>query len=229
MIIYKFTNNLNGKVYIGQTTRPLQERVAQHLNSKDFTHFHCALRKYGVNNFTVEEIDCADSKKELDEKEIFWISHYNSTDRLIGYNSTYGGDTNAMDCQISREIHDSKMRSSEVRNKISDTMSKYRADHPFSDEHRSNLSESMRGNTNFLGHKRSADAIEKTAMSLRKGIYCVNAEGAVVAEFDSVKSACIWFGEQIGSDSTPKVIHKKIKRSANNDIFVNGLKWVYKV
>lgn len=92
MYIYKITNKLNGKVYIGQTINTVDQRWKRHVydsKTKD-THFARAIRKYGAENFIVETIDTAESTKELNEKEIYWIKYYNSNKE--GYNSTDGGD-----------------------------------------------------------------------------------------------------------------------------------------
>lgn len=98
-IIYKATNLVNGKVYIGQTIRSLDERVRQHINDtnamKDSFAFHSAIRKYGEDNFRWEVIDKAYSSRELDEKEVFWIKYYHSyisDDECNGYNMTIGGN-----------------------------------------------------------------------------------------------------------------------------------------
>lgn len=92
-IIYKITNNVNQKVYIGQTTNPLEYRWQQHkYNAKDKNRnfsLYLAMRKYGVENFKIEQIDeCPNSL--LDKKEREWIEFYNSYE--CGYNMTPGGD-----------------------------------------------------------------------------------------------------------------------------------------
>ena len=95
MFIYKATSATTGKVYIGQTTQTLQERINQH-NSHAFGHqynyhFHNAIRKYGTDDFTYEIIeDDIKSAETLNEREKYWISYYNSY--YDGYNSTMGGD-----------------------------------------------------------------------------------------------------------------------------------------
>lgn len=94
MIIYKITNKINGKVYIGQTVGSLQARWKAHLRSKDNAVFHKALHKYGAENFTVEQIDMAASTAELDAKEKYWIAFYDS--RRTGYNMTDGGSSGAV-------------------------------------------------------------------------------------------------------------------------------------
>ena len=90
--IYKITNKLNNKVYIGQTICQPSKRWYHHLadaNLGSNVKFHRALRKYGKDNFTrdiIEEID----DELLDEREIYWIEYYDSFKN--GYNSTKGGD-----------------------------------------------------------------------------------------------------------------------------------------
>ena len=93
MIIYKFTNTLNGKIYIGQTVRTLEKRVKEHFyeSSKGCKAFKAAVNKYGQENFSLEILDTAFSEKELDEKEMLYIAHYKSDDRDHGYNLTKGG------------------------------------------------------------------------------------------------------------------------------------------
>ena len=94
-IIYKATCIINGKVYIGQTIKTLEERRREHikrvgLGSKFY--FHNALRKYGENNFIWETIDSANSPDELNIKECDLINEYQAFDKSFGYNMTYGGD-----------------------------------------------------------------------------------------------------------------------------------------
>ena len=95
MYIYKITNILNNKVYIGQTIRPVEQRFKRHINdainNKLNTHFANAIRKYGKENFTIEIIDSADKQWVLDNLEQYWIIYYNSTDPNYGYNESYAG------------------------------------------------------------------------------------------------------------------------------------------
>ena len=93
MKIYKVTNILNGKVYIGQTKRTLEARWVQHCCDAN-SRIHCfnlqkAIKEHGADNFKIEQIDSADSKAEADEKEVFWIKFYNSMEE--GYNASPGG------------------------------------------------------------------------------------------------------------------------------------------
>ena len=92
MIIYKITNKINGKVYIGQTVQTLKLRVKSHFNgSSKCLALVRAIRKYGRENFTVTQIDKGKNRKDLNEKEMFWIKKYESMGAK-GYNLTQGGD-----------------------------------------------------------------------------------------------------------------------------------------
>ncbi len=93
-IIYKITNTINNKVYIGQTIRPMQERFERHINdslkeTEPRIHLHRAIRKYGRQNFIIECVDIAYDKQELNDKEIYWIDKLNS--KVDGYNIANGG------------------------------------------------------------------------------------------------------------------------------------------
>lgn len=95
MIIYKVTNNINGKIYVGLTKQSLKLRWQQHVRSSitrpDATYFYRAIKKYGKENFSIEVIDEAETMHELSEKEIHWIEKLNCCDRTIGYNCNSGG------------------------------------------------------------------------------------------------------------------------------------------
>lgn len=90
MYIYKITNNINQKVYIGQSIRPVEDRFKRHIsdakNNILDTHFCRAIRKYGEENFSIEIIDTAQTQHELNHKEQYWIRYYNSI--MNGYNET---------------------------------------------------------------------------------------------------------------------------------------------
>lgn len=90
MIIYKATNKINGKIYIGKTVLSLNRRMMFHLRSK-VGIFTKALKKYGIQSFDLEIIDTANNEFILFEKEKYWIKYYNSK-VPNGYNLTDGGE-----------------------------------------------------------------------------------------------------------------------------------------
>lgn len=121
MWIYKITNIQNQKVYIGQTIRPIEQRFHRHINDAMNnildTHFARAIRKYGKDNFVIEEIDSAKTQNELNEKEHYWIQYYNSVNN--GYNETdainkCGGNTYFSKTEEEMEIIKEKIRQTKV-------------------------------------------------------------------------------------------------------------------
>ena len=103
MIIYLISNTINSKKYVGQTTQTLRARWSDHVyNSKHLTRvraIHLAMRKYGVENFIIEQIDSAETQEELNEKEKYWIKYYDCVSPK-GYNLTSGGEH----CEVSEEV-----------------------------------------------------------------------------------------------------------------------------
>lgn len=90
--IYKITNKINGKLYIGKTEETVEKRFKQHLSecNKDRCKnrpLYRAIRKYGKENFEVSLIEETDDPCN---REVFWIEFYESFGN--GYNATKGGD-----------------------------------------------------------------------------------------------------------------------------------------
>jgi len=92
MFIYKITNLLNGKIYIGQTVQTLEKRWKQHCKpSNGCTILKEAIKKYGIENFNIEEICCVLEKEYLDEAEKLCIKQFNCLSPN-GYNIVIGGN-----------------------------------------------------------------------------------------------------------------------------------------
>lgn len=88
MYIYKTTNNINGKIYIGQSHK-IKEESTDYFGSGFY--LKRAIKKNGKENFKKEVLEECLTKKQLNEREIYWISFYNSIDKNIGYNIALGG------------------------------------------------------------------------------------------------------------------------------------------
>lgn len=89
-IIYKITNKINGKIYIGETTSSLEQRWKDHCkDGKNGSHnksvLHDAIHKYGVDNFSIEQIDEVPDEQRF-EKETEYIIKYQSLVSQHGYN-----------------------------------------------------------------------------------------------------------------------------------------------
>ncbi len=103
MLIYKITNTVNGKCYIGQTTRSLEIRFQEHLSDKS----HCkklvnAIAKYGKENFTIDLIQEISNIQELNQKEKNEILKNNSVDN--GYNILSGGNNRKLTLETKIKI-----------------------------------------------------------------------------------------------------------------------------
>lgn len=93
MIVYKATNKIDGKSYIGQTVRDLKQRKQEHISrirgQRTHSYFSKAIRKYGIGNFTWEILQKCDTIEELNRLEIYYIGLYDTFEN--GYNLTLGG------------------------------------------------------------------------------------------------------------------------------------------
>ena len=108
MIIYKIINNINNKIYIGLTTGTLKHRWNRHIQDyKDLSNtkpLYRAMRKYGIENFSMEIIDETDDIEKLGKLERFYIKKYESQNPKKGYNLTAGGERNQWDANPSAKV-----------------------------------------------------------------------------------------------------------------------------
>lgn len=106
--IYKITNMINGKIYIGQTKRPIYNRFSDHvshaLKSKRKNDLNCklyiAIKEFKPENFKIELIEQVEGTwKTADNREIYWISKLDSCNPEIGYNVDKGGHVISDKCR----------------------------------------------------------------------------------------------------------------------------------
>ena len=162
MIIYKTTNLVNNKIYIGKQIRPNKNYLGSGLILKE------AIKKYGRQNFKKEILETCNDKKTLSEREKYWISFYDSRNKEIGYNITAGGDGGSTNNHWVNKKHtdDSKLLISknhsdvsgannpmfgrqhkdETKKKISETRISLNIKH--TNETKSKMSEKKRGENN---------------------------------------------------------------------------------
>jgi group I intron endonuclease len=171
MLIYKVTNNINGKIYIGKTTRTLEKRKSGHLSNAKYneSYFHKALNKYGFDNFTWETIyNKITSEEDLNELEEFLISEYSVFNKDNLYNILKGGDSppNRKGISLSEEhrkkiskSNTGKKVSPETRKKLSDSHKGY----VVREETKVKLRENSKINSNFgmRGKNQSEEARKK--------------------------------------------------------------------
>lgn len=148
-IIYKVTNKINGREYVGQTIQKLEARKWRHLNDTmngSDCYFHRALKKYGINNFNwnvVENIKSNSNKfvNILNYREQHFIKYFDTFKN--GYNLTTGG----LNCLCSEETKlkqkiasTGRKHSEESKIKMSKNNGKYWLGKCFSDEHKKAIS-----------------------------------------------------------------------------------------
>ena len=92
--IYKITNDINNKVYIGKTAFSIEKRFKEHCGDayrsrNEKRPLYAAIQKYGIEHFQIEQLEeCSDY--EAADREAYWISYYKAYSK--GYNATLGGD-----------------------------------------------------------------------------------------------------------------------------------------
>lgn len=165
--LYLITNLVNGKVYIGQTSKSAEERWKMHCwttNKSDY--FHYAIAKYGKEAFSIETITQVETQEEISGLEKKWIAAFKSHEKQFGYNSTLGGEYGAIP-------------NDEVRAKIG----AYSANRIHNDATKEKMRQSHLGNNNhFYGKSHKSETIEK----LRKK--CSQANGG---------ENNYWFGKKL--------------------------------
>ena len=126
MVIYKTTNLINCKIYIGQDSKNNPKYLGSGIALNN------AIKKYGKENFKKEILEHCVNKKDMDEKEKHWITELNARDKNVGYNITKGGD-GCLGCSNKGIIFTKEHK---------ENISKARLGLKFSQEHIDNMSKS---------------------------------------------------------------------------------------
>jgi group I intron endonuclease len=211
--VYVIENLENGKGYIGQTTRTIEQRFNEHC--KSFSGCHAvrnAIQKYGPECFSIELIwegEC--SQEELDALEIHYISQFN-TICPHGYNLTYGGMGGKFSDEKRKNLSEACIKKYQERpelrivdkNKYTDEMRKKMSEACIKKyQERPELKDVGKQNK---GSKRTPEQIEKMkeAWEIRKNqpqfkenmsksmekyfkrVYCFDKQGELIKAFDSL-------------------------------------------
>lgn len=140
MVIYKTTNLINGKIYIGQD----KNNNPNYYGSGDL--IKNAIKKYGKKYFIKEILCVCETIDELNNKEKHYILEYNSTDKNIGYNITIGGTNGTMLHRKHTDETKMKMKNSALGKKKSESHRKNiglsKKGIPLSNEHKQKISNS---------------------------------------------------------------------------------------
>ncbi len=217
--IYKITNRINGKVYIGQTIYPIEQRFTEHINKAlngKKSHLCYAIRKYSVINFSLELLETCNSLDEMNGYEIKYIAKYDSFRN--GYNMTLGG--------AGRSGYDYKV-SKKTRKKISEANKRRFKDpknHPMYGKHTIPWNKGLKGSQIGWnkGMKMNADFREKCSKA-KKGCIPWNKGIKMSQEFRKkisiARTGCTspTKGKKL-SDSAKKQISETLKLYHKNNI-----------
>jgi hypothetical protein len=114
-IIYKCTNTINNRVYIGATCQGIETRKRQHLEYNLKTRFGVALHASSSDIFVWDTVETVQTAKDAAEREMYWIDQLDSLDPAIGYNSTRGGYRGGNESWVDRKAG-ATISSDELRN-----------------------------------------------------------------------------------------------------------------
>ena len=104
--VYKITNNVNDKVYVGITSIGFKNRFKQHVRANSYIGRE--IRRIGVENFKISIIDVAKTREEIMRKEVYWIDFYDSFND--GYNLTTGGEGASLNRTIKVTLNENQKR-----------------------------------------------------------------------------------------------------------------------
>jgi group I intron endonuclease len=191
--VYKITNNVNGKFYVGKTVKTVQNRFCNHcydaIKRNSTTYLHRAIRKYGKENFIVEKIELCNNEN-LNEREIFWISTLKPH-----YNQTIGGEGI---CGYKHSKEYCKKMSERMIGKYTGEENPFYGQH-HSEETKQRLSEFRTGKTfseGFTGKSHKEESKSKTSQTLKNNpnikrtkVFQYDIEGNFLREFQSITGA----------------------------------------
>ena len=200
-LVYKHTNKLNGRAYIGYTSKSIEVRWQEHCNaaiiSNSSTTFHKAIKKFGVENWEheilVNDIQSIDDAKQLEIQLITEHWTYVKHPFSYGYNMTQGGDGKSCGsissdetCKKISVAHKGKKLTKQHSQKISNALK----GRQFSALHHKHLSKSRIGQKNsFYGKTHTAEFKKKISEQMSKPVEQYDKCGNFIARFESITQA----------------------------------------
>lgn len=197
--VYKITNLINGKIYIGITNQGSKVRWCKHCSdSRQGSDFpiHNAIRKYGEDNFQIEVIEVIENEDYdyLKAREVYWVKVYDSYNREKGYNLTLGGDGTFgrfHSAETKEKIRQSKIgrkHSKESRHNMSESHKRLEYNH---DEMSSRCKKGNGIRWSNLDNRKNASLNNKN----NKAILQIDLEMNIIAEFRSSSEAARCIGK----------------------------------
>lgn len=166
--VYKITNRINNKVYIGFTSRDVMIRFKEHIRSSRHNptyHLHKSINKYGKKNFVIESIFSSFDQQDSLLKESYFIDLYQSMNHKIGYNTSLGGEGNTMTSLTKQKL-------SIMRKEYYQTNKHHFLGKKLSEEHKLNIKlnhHNCTGNDNSFFGKQHTSQTKKTISEKMSG------------------------------------------------------------
>lgn len=211
-IVYKHTNKINGKIYIGITSTTLAKRWRSGYYNNP--HFLGAIKKYGDENFLHEILQENLTKEQAEEIEKEYIKAYNSTNPSIGYNIELGGNSNGKHSEQTK-IKISKAQKGRKMPEEQKAKLRKPKSTKFSEDELRRRAEVMKGNTRTLGRKHTTEELKRISASNigkhGKKVYCSDGK-----TFNSVMDAAKYYGlprhsiMNLCNGKTKKINHCKL-------------------
>jgi group I intron endonuclease len=225
--VYVIKNTKNDKLYIGVTTKGVDNRFKQHVwqsrKGRKTSALYFAMNKYGSDSFYVERLCSCDTFEEMNDMEVKLIAEMNTLSPN-GYNLTSGGDAGTFSEEL--KLKCSKVRSGEKphRNTVRAITDKW-ADPEWREAQRVRISQGMSKSEKAKAAREAQKGVPKTSdhvKALRASratkVQCVT-NGMV---FEALVDAVSWLKE----NGWPKASHSKILRACKSDSYsAYGLKW----
>lgn len=192
--IYIIKNKIDNKVYIGQSVH-VKYRISTHKclldkNKHENSYLQNAYNKFGKDNFEFKLLELCEENK-LDEREVYWISYYDSMNRQKGYNRESGGNTNKRFC---------KERIQRITGEYNPMFSKNH-----SDKSKNKIREANRGHNNKL----TQNMVETIKERLSKGEECktlANEYNVKISTISKINKCINW--KWVREDLNDKLLNK---------------------
>lgn len=146
MIIYKTTNKINGKIYVGKDSNENPRYLGSGLLVAR------AIKKYGKENFVKETMEQCESLEKLSEREIYWIKKLNATNKSTGYNIANGGAGGNVYTEYNQDSKKrmieklkGKKRPQYVLDKMKEDRIKYPEKYVFTELHKKKIGDAHKG------------------------------------------------------------------------------------
>lgn len=234
-IIYKLWNEINIKLYIGQTAN-LAKRARGGEGYKGCRHLYHAIKKYGWNVFHYEILAICETQEEANELEIYYINLYDTTNPDKGYNISLGGAVRATNEETKKKISNSVKElwkdpnyavniiekrkqawTEESREKQRQQIQKMREETDFQQR----AQEGYKKWYNNLSEEERYKLSEKRAQKRRRKVICLTTNEI----FNSMREACDKY--HLDNGALTRVCQGKTKHTGKHPITQEKLAWAY--